>query len=961
MRKLLYTFFLLINVLLTGLSSLAQDFSNKGKEFWIPYSFHVDMFGTNPSLTMTLYITSDVTTTYQVEIYGVTTLQTGTINAGQVVTCVVPQTYFLNNEGLFTGKTVRVTSVLPVVVYSYITQSARSGATVCLPTTVLGREYYSSNYRQISNSPNSDSYFTIIAVEDNTTVNITPADTTKNGWLPGNTYPVTLNKGQVYQVLGKHYNTAVSGLYYGKDLTGSKIESVSSGTSGCKRIAVFSGAGKIMIGNCTGNNTSSDNLYQQLYPVASWGKNYLTVPSYNRITNFYRVIKKPSVTTNVYVNGVLIPAASFINGVYYEFSGAVPNKVEADQPISVSQYFTTQGCNGNISPYDPDMIMLNPVEQNIKKVTLVSSNLAAANPQHHIHVIMRNGGTGISSFKMDNVPVPVSSWVIHPQDAAYSYLYLGNVAQGYHTLESDSGFNALAYGYANAESYGYSAGSNIKDLYQYVSIQNTYATVNFPATCRNTPFYFTMTFPYQPTSILWQFNGLFPDFNMPDPSVYFIGTIVVNGKTLYQYRIPTPYSIPNIGTYPIKVIAVNPTPDGCGNTQEINYDIQVFDNPAADFTTNNVCFPNPVQFTDISNTGGRPIISRFWDFGDNTTASISNPLHVYPAPSPPPYNARYAIITDIGCLSDTTMHPVTVYPLPVASVDGTIAVCQNGTSPLITFTGSVGTAPYTFTYNINGGPAQTVTSPTNSPVATVTAPTNIAGTFVYNLVSVQDASPAACSQAQIGSATITVNPLPTAELSGTVSVCQFATPPDVTFTGAAGTPPYTFTYNINGGPNQTVTTSGGNTATVQAPTGTVGTFVYNLVSVQDASSTVCSQNQSGTYTVNVNALPAASISGTTEVCKDAAQPLITFAGSGTTAPYTFTYTINGGPNLTVTSTGNVATVPVPTTTAGTFTYNLISVADASATLCSQAQTGSVTVIVHPLPSPAFSVQATPKC
>ncbi|MBM3413278.1 MAG: hypothetical protein FJY19_07925, partial [Bacteroidetes bacterium] len=78
----------------------AQDFSNKGKEFWIPYSYHVSMAGSGTGVVMTLYITSDVTTTYTVEIFGGTTLQSGTINAGQVVTCIVPNTYFINGSGL---------------------------------------------------------------------------------------------------------------------------------------------------------------------------------------------------------------------------------------------------------------------------------------------------------------------------------------------------------------------------------------------------------------------------------------------------------------------------------------------------------------------------------------------------------------------------------------------------------------------------------------------------------------------------------------------------------------------------------------------------------------------------------------------------------------------------------------------------------------------------------------------
>ena len=156
---------LLFGVLCCAVPALifSQDFSNKGKEFWISYSYHVGMSGGgNP--VMTLYITSDVNTSYSVEIYGVSTLQSGTITAGQVVTAIVPISCFINNEGLFTGRTIRVLTDKNSVVYAYITRSAVSGATVCLPTPVLGKEYYSTNFTQISNEPNSNSFFTIIAV-----------------------------------------------------------------------------------------------------------------------------------------------------------------------------------------------------------------------------------------------------------------------------------------------------------------------------------------------------------------------------------------------------------------------------------------------------------------------------------------------------------------------------------------------------------------------------------------------------------------------------------------------------------------------------------------------------------------------------------------------------------------------------------------------------------------------------
>ena len=198
-----------------------------------------------------------------------------------------------------------------------------------------------------------------------------------------------------------------------------------------------------------------------------------------------------------------------------------------------------------------------------------------------------------------------------------------------------------------------------------------------------------------------------------------------------------------------------------------------------------------------------------------------------------------------------------------------------------------------------------------------------------------------------------MNALPAATISGTTSVCQNAAAPTIAFTGTNGTAPYTFTYTINGGAQQTVASSG-NTATVTVPTGTAGTFTYALVSVKDASSTLCTATVSGSATVTVNALPAATISGTTSVCLNATAPTITFTGANATAPYTFTYTINGGSQQTVTSSGNTATVTVPTGTAGVFTYALVSVKDASATLCSNGVSGSAVVTINALPAPVIS-------
>lgn len=265
-------------------------------------------------------------------------------------------------------------------------------------------------------------------------------------------------------------------------------------------------------------------------------------------------------------------------------------------------------------------------------------------------------------------------------------------------------------------------------------------------------------------------------------------------------------------------------------------------------------------------------------------------------------------ISRVGTSNPDTSNWVLVRmnPLPTASISGTTTVCRNSSNPNITFTGASGTTPYTFTYNINGGSNTTVTTSSGSSV-TVSAPTATAGIFTYNLVSVQYGSSTTCSQSQSGSATITVNPLPTASISGTTTVCQNSSTPNITFTGASGTTPYTFTYNINGGLNTTVTTPFGSSVTVSAPTTTAGTFTYNLVSVQDASSTTCSQSQSGSATITVNPLPVMTGSSSQTICSGTASN-ITLIANTTGGTNTFTFTTSSVSGLS----GNTSSTGTPT-------------------------------------------------
>ena len=226
--------------------------------------------------------------------------------------------------------------------------------------------------------------------------------------------------------------------------------------NGCKRIAVFSGSGRISI-TCTTGSSSSDNYMVQSVPKTAWGKKYLTTPALgvidgthplgNQAINIYRIcVADP--TTVVRINGVV----TAIPGFYYEIAATNQTQlIEADKPIMVAQYFTSQNACGNGNPGDPEVIYLSAVEQNINTVLWnATPNYLILN--HYFNVVIPNSGTAITSFTLDGVPT--GGFTPHPGDPTYSYLRLA-VSAGAHRIRSDSGFNAIAYGFGAAESYGY--------------------------------------------------------------------------------------------------------------------------------------------------------------------------------------------------------------------------------------------------------------------------------------------------------------------------------------------------------------------------------------------------------------------------------------------------------------------------------------------------------------------------
>src|SRR4051794_15587757 len=313
LRRLLHIFILLLISIIAN----TQDFSNKGKEFWVGYGYHQAMADPTNLQDMVLYFTADAAATVTVEIPGVGWTRTYQVAANSVTESDPMPKAGAQDARLFEEKVyntgIHITSNVPIVAYAHIYSSTNSGASLLFPVNTLGQDYYSLNFTQKANTTASNSWAFVVATEDNTVVEITPSANTLTH-PAGQTFSIPLNKGQVYNLMGTTNGNN------GVDLTGTRIKSVGTGTTGCKRIAVFSGAGRVSI-NCENAITSSDNLIQQAFPQSAWGKKFLTVPTSNLPNNYFRIaVSDP--TTVVTIDGV--KATNLLNNFYYEITANTP-------------------------------------------------------------------------------------------------------------------------------------------------------------------------------------------------------------------------------------------------------------------------------------------------------------------------------------------------------------------------------------------------------------------------------------------------------------------------------------------------------------------------------------------------------------------------------------------------------------------------------------------------------------
>jgi gliding motility-associated-like protein len=650
----------------------AQNFTNKGKEFWVGYG-HNQLFNAGNQQSMVLYLSAEQAANVTVSVNGTTWVRNYAIPANTAIpTDLLPKTGTddcrITGEGLFT-KGVHIVSDVPIVAYAHTYGQYSSGATMLLPVETFSYTYFSVNPEQTSSD--SYSWFYVVASEENTTVRITPSRPSAGGQLQGIPFTVNLHKGEMYNVMGKINGTA------SYDMSGSKIQSLPGADGICHPVGMFSGTSRTFI--CSSGdpfNSGSDYMMQQVFPLNAWGNKYITALTSKSTSpsafnsNKYRVyVREPN--TLVRKNGVLM--TGLVNNFYYDFSSTTADVITATKPVLMAQFIPSANGCGNTGLGDPEMFILSPVEQAINNIVFYNTNKEVIEVNYLTLIIPQNG---MASLRIDGSSSFDYTYP-HPNAPGYTVVVKQlPLTPGQHTASSDSSFTAITYGLGQFESYGYNAGTKLRNLESDIQIKNIYGPALTTYTCPGTPFHPVFKTTYRPSSILWQLSavttGLTPNAdvfldNYPIPT----DSVIEFQRKFYLYQLPGNYTFSATGTYTIPVTLTDQLIENCSFSNTLNIPVKVIDGPDADFTISNVhCTNSAVTFTGISSA---PIIPNrwLWTFGDGTIDSVKIVNKIYPLPGT--YNVNLTVVRTDGCIAPKDKQ-VTI--LPAATSDIVQAICE---------------------------------------------------------------------------------------------------------------------------------------------------------------------------------------------------------------------------------------------------------------------------------------------
>jgi hypothetical protein len=415
-----------------------QAQTTEGKEFWVTFGRNwTATIPKNVDLQIRI-VAKDEHTTGKIYFTHLDTYVDFEIEARQVYTYVLDSTEKCAVYNVTTGATnysVHITSNAPIAVYALNQHVQFCDATNVLPVTALNTEYYLISYANIP----SDA-FAVIATEDNTEV------------YHNNVPLATIDKGDVYYK-GPHF----------PDMTGDFISSN-------KPIALFAlNRNFAILGG-------SENMFQQMAPVNTWGKNFF-VPVSHILLDIVRIVASQNNTNIIQRGGEIrtVPGAqttldNLQAGQFVELGVPVDSNgcfIKADQPVGICTFLSgdnSMGFYGDAAP-----AWLPSIEQSVKSA-LVAPFIpsGATNIHSHFATIFTptatRENTKVSIGGASPTDLSGGIWIDHDEaEMSFYKMPLTNDTAAYY-FTNPAGLIILCYGVGWGESYYYLAYSGMRDL-----------------------------------------------------------------------------------------------------------------------------------------------------------------------------------------------------------------------------------------------------------------------------------------------------------------------------------------------------------------------------------------------------------------------------------------------------------------------------------------------------------------
>jgi hypothetical protein len=497
MKKVFYS--VLVLLVLASASLISQKItaeqllfnSSQGREFWIAIPPNEDdrqPIGNTQEIAIEIYVTSSKNCWATVEVPGMGLIKTKKVEAFKITTFST-----ITNDLMWdlevreserpVGKAIHVYATEPISVYVLNHRRYTADGYLAIPISSWGTKYYHLSYYDFREDLYGGEYrgngFLIIPSENGTEVLIKlngrgqSIGQTIGGRKIGDQWKVTLNRGEVYCVMG---NGATRGQF---DLSGSLVISN-------KPIGFISFHKRTLIPSFDLWN-GRNMLCEMIPPVQAWGKKYYTVEFQRKGRgDFFRILAAYDNTTYT-VKWYDLKDGRFLGqrgpkilkkaGDFDEYEEVYvprgqPNNQEsikgtsvweADKPVLVMQYSYSTDWD-NAPEFDPFMILVIPREQYVPNTVFQTPAEQAQFLDNYFNIIAIGDPNDpenklLKSITLDGKPI----WQLEPKflfnripgtDLYWAKL---RVQPGTHVVRSQTKFGGYIYGFSEADGYGWPA------------------------------------------------------------------------------------------------------------------------------------------------------------------------------------------------------------------------------------------------------------------------------------------------------------------------------------------------------------------------------------------------------------------------------------------------------------------------------------------------------------------------